>query len=315
MRRFHFVSVLLLIVASSVNAQQVIYGTILNSDSIPLFGVNIYQEAFYNSTRSNPEGKFRFVVDTTLKQQLIFEKEGYRIYSLDLSDSLQVPILISMEAEGIKYRPHWSPRGWGMKFNIDVLTEDFSAFTSDLGVENVETLNRVAGIFNGELTIKGRHIRTGFLWGYIQTSNSDPDSINIELRNTVVGISFAHLLIDKNRFYLYPKFTFKNYRYRLLNGIAADEIPLTNFMKNKDFDLRINQNIGSVGFEFGFKFRTKRMVAHAYNVVGLYGGYAFKMSRKPFVRSVLSTIETTNTLTVRPLNLGVFFSSNIEAKY
>jgi len=316
MKRIVYVILLLGILLESSQAQQVVFGRVKNENDNPLVDVNVFQQQYYNMSRTDSRGIFSYVVDSSLVDTLTFDRVGYAPFQIAITDTMTSPVHIELQVDEEEWRRvtnrHWSPQGGGLRFNADIITEKFDAFEKDLGRENIETLNRMAGIFSMELLMKGRYLQTGFSFGFIETDNVDPDSINIDLRNTLVGLSLSYLLIDQAKFYLYPNFSFKHYRYRLINSQFEDDLTLSQFVTNPDWDLRLNQSVGVVGFESGFKFRTKNMVETAYWAIGAYGGYLFKLHGRPVIRSTQSRILPNETIDVRNFNFGIFFSMNFQ---
>ena len=295
-------------------AQQVIYGRVKNEAGNPISDVNVFQKQYYNITRTDSRGIFSYVVDSTLVDTLTFDRPGYAGLKLPIRDTTMSPVHMVLQIDESEWRrgmtPHWSPQGGGLRFNTDIVREKFDAFENELGRENIETLNRMAGIFSMELLIKGRYLQTGFSFGYLETNNSQPDSINIDLRNSVVGLSLSYLLVDRPKFYLYPNFSLKHYRYRLLNSQAEEDQVLSQFITQPNWDLRINQTVGVLGLETAYKFRVKKMVETSHMAMGLYGGYLFKLHKNPVIRSVQSKILSTQAIDIKNFNIGIFISMN-----
>jgi len=230
------------------SAQSVIYGRVKNEVGNPISDVNVFQKPFFNMSRTDNRGIFSYVVDSTLVDTIKFDRLGYIPFQLAITDTMTNPIHITLTIDEDDWRRvtnrHWSPQGGGLRFNADIVTEKFDAFESELGLENIETLNRMAGLFSMEILVKGRHLQTGFSFGYLETDNVEPDSININLRNSVVGLNLAYLLIDKPKFYLYPSFALKHYRYRLINSQFEEDLTLTQFVllvwkRHLNFELKI----------------------------------------------------------------------------
>ena len=147
MKQLVYVILLLGISLEYSSAQQILYGRVKNEAGYPVRDVNVFQKEFFNMSRTDSRGIFNYTVDSTLVDTLFFQRDGYVGAQLVISDTLSSPLHIAMITDegGWEYRGqrHWSPQGGGWRFNAEILPRKYDVFQEELGLENIETLNRV----------------------------------------------------------------------------------------------------------------------------------------------------------------------------
>jgi hypothetical protein len=315
--------VISLIQVTPLWSQNILLGLVNNEQNRPIIGAKISQVPgdFEKIANTDKDGIFHLLLDKNEPNNIIVSALGYHSTQVDSIFQHQGVLLITLKENPnfihSKYleRSYYKNRGSGLYGLIDIVDEDFSAFESALGKENVYTLNRMETTFNMELAFMHERWHYGLLGGFLFTSNRDPDSIDIELNNSVFGLNLGYRVIDHERFFLMPNASFKAYKYRLINSDLRDDDQLEPYIRQgRDLDIRIWQPTAFLGATLAFKFDGKIKGDFQFWTLGLYGGYLLKLREKPHINGVRSSLNTDAKIEVNPFNFGLFISANFDPK-
>jgi len=210
-----------------------------------------------------------------------------------------------------QFKYEQSPYGFGAYFQADVLPKDFNDFRDILKSYNVDLINMSRGSFIWCLKGRYKGYIVGLKFGLGTQGNYNHDSLKIEFNTTIYGISFGYNIINNYYLTLSPFVDLKWYRYRLLNGNKENEISLTDYMKDRDLDLRFNQALVIGGVNIEYKFHRDFIISYNYWTVGLYAGYVIKLNDKPLIYSKYNRLIYDGKINYYNINAGLYFSFNI----
>jgi len=201
---------------------------------------------------------------------------------------------------------------FGPYFGVDVTQHDFNDFESALNSYNTELLNRRNTPLFWGIAGNLKHYTLGLQFGTLNQEGNNHDSLKIKLNKTIYGINFGYNLIDNKQWVISPLVSFKWYRYRLLNSSINDEIPLTDYLQNRDLDIRINQAICVTGINIAYKSYRYSILPCDFWTVGLQGGYPFKLHDKPLVFSKQNRLTSDHKIDSGKYYLTFYFSLNFQ---
>jgi len=201
---------------------------------------------------------------------------------------------------------------FGPYFGVDVTQHDFNDFESALNSYNTELLNRRNTPLLWGIAGNLKHYTLGLQYGTLNQEGNNHDTLKIKLNKTIYGINFGYNLIDNKRWVISPLVSFKWYRYRLLNSSINDEIPLTDYLLNRDLDIRINQAICITGINIAYKSYKYSILPCDFWTVGLQGGYPFKLHDKPLVFSKQNRLTSDYKIDSGRYYLTFYFSLNFQ---
>lgn len=204
----------------------------------------------------------------------------------------------------------YSPSLWAMELMFDAgfLAFDFDEFETILGDFNVEELGGNAGSANFELGFYIKKLYAGFSVGFSGNGIEEYDSLNVEVIKNQYGLHFGYSLFNTRRFHIVPEVALKWNRFRLLNSFKERQMPIEQYIRDRDLDLRINQVTGHVGVRVSYKFNSPDYWSSAYLTLGAYAGYAFKLTDEPWVYSERNRLVTDKQLNLNPFSFGIQFS-------
>ena len=97
-------------------------------------------------------------------------------------------------------------------------------------------------------------------------------------------------------------------KFRLQNYPDERRVPLENYLADREIDLRFNQVVAMAGLNLEYKFYSGINGMSDYWSLGIYGGYAVKLNRKPWIRSDGNRITTDNEIRLKPFTAGISVS-------
>ena len=195
---------------------------------------------------------------------------------------------------------------------IDYLPSNFNDFESLLGKYNVSAMNTPNGTLDFELGTTYKKYYFGLCYGFVSGGNYDTDSLNVEFKESQYGLSLGYKLIDSKRIAITPKLGIKLHRYKLLNNSIKYEIPIEQYINDRDLDIRFNQYVGLVGLDLSYKFYNKSLLIFDYWAIGFSSGYVVKLNYKTFIYSRGNRLTNNNTIQIGDYNLGLYCSFNFK---
>ncbi|MEI6089022.1 MAG: hypothetical protein WCR42_01080 [bacterium] len=320
----------LIFIALSINVlaqERIITGRVFRKPNIPLTNVQISQPNSYNLSYTDRYGVFHLVIIERYEKTLNLKLDGFvpktiaidsakSNYSIELvADTTQ----ILSEINGVEYgtpniqAKEYNPSariGVDYNFIIDLMFNDFKSFEPLLGVENVDLLNSSGSNLVHELALNYHRFSYGLSFGYCKFTDSN-GIIDRNLHNYQYAIRFGYNILQTWHFTITPLVRLKWQIINLHNSDFGEEIPLEQYLTNKELDLKFNQLIGFVGCNFAYKFNWAYV---GYNKVGIgmYGGYILKLNDNPWVYSEEKHLITDKKIDVKNFNFGLYFTFYFE---
>ncbi len=173
--------------------------------------------------------------------------------------------------------------GFNIFIQADLVYHNFDAFKPILEAYNTDLMNS-PGLFCFGFGLTHKKWSPELDFGFSKNSGGN-DSLNIRFNTTRYGLGLGYNLINSKRFLISPKTSIYWTRYRLINS-NKEEVPLEQYVFNRDLDIRFNQLSGFVGLDIAYKFHDLfPWIPSTYWTIGFYGGYIFNINEKPWVFS------------------------------
>lgn len=201
---------------------------------------------------------------------------------------------------------------YGVNLGVDMILYNFNEFQPALKSYNTEILNLPTTPLLWGISGKYNHYTLGLQFGSLINEENNHDSLEIKLIKTVYGINFGYNLIDNKHWEISPLVSLKWYRYRLLNSSKNDEIPLNDYLRDRDLDLRINQAMCITGMNIAYKSYKYSFLPCDFWTVGLQGGYLFKLHDKPLLFTKQNKLTSDYKINYENFYLAFYFSFNFK---
>ncbi len=211
---------------------------------------------------------------------------------------------VTTEIEPLKF-------GFISYLQVGLVYNDFDAFKPVLREWNIDVMNEVKGVLVFGMTGTYKRWLAGLDFGFSNNEDYNHDSLNITFNTTQYGIHFGYNLINSKRFLITSKASVQWHRYRLINS-KKDDVSLAQYLPERDLDVRFNQLTGFLGLNLSYKFCRYNILPCSYWTAGLYGGYIFKLNKKPWVYSPDKRLLNENEIDMKNFTFGVYFSYNFE---
>lgn len=203
---------------------------------------------------------------------------------------------------------------FGAYFTAEYISDDFSDFKTELKSYNTDILNRSVSPLLFGITGNLNHYTLGLQFGSVTEDGNNHDSLKIKLNTTIYGVNLGYNLIDNRHWVVSPLISLKWYRYRLLNSPKNDQVSLTDYLLNRDIDIRINQGVCIAGINVAYKFYKHFILPCDFWTVGLQGGYPFKLHDSPLVYSKQNRLTSDNNINYGKYYLTFYFSFNMRTR-
>lgn len=239
--------------------------------------------------------------------------EGYKSVSIELKDTIDQPMIITMKSDNITtvsspyIRDQYPENRFGFFecLLIDMLAGDFSEYESIIGSYNVDALNKSIGSYGCELAGTYKRFFAGINIGINFNNDTDHDSLEIECNTTQYGLHFGYHLVDSKRLFISPQVSFKWNKYRLQNFNKDKRIPLEQYIADRDLDMRFNQATGFLGLNTSYKIYYNDSWSCDYWTIGIYGGYMFKLNERPWTYSKGNRLTSDYEINMKHYNIGI----------
>lgn len=321
MKKFILLALLFLIPANSI-AQETIIGFIVDEYGEPIPFVSVYQKNSQNSNLSSTDGSFHVSVEIQHSRKLIFTHSGYELLEYNLDESPTQPLRITLKKRIDRSRYNQSPyntikpgpKQWHLSFYFDWMSFDFQAIENEVGIENIDFLNKQDLILGAELGFTNNRFYHGYTAGLFLNTNTQNDSIKKEVNKSLFGFQLGYKIIDSKVVVFSPNAGIRWYKYRLLNYDKESKIPFNQFLnQRRDLDLRFNHAIAHLGANLSFKIKEKNKDKNSsgYWTFGIYANYLFKIHPHPIIYTKRNRLTSNKKINLQNLNIGVHFTGNI----
>ncbi len=308
--------VVLWLISLGATAQvTLITGVIKDQRGVPIVGATICQVATTNCTAADRNGIFHLLPETSKELNLKVECLGFNPVEVVITEATSFPLNISLTPmyypdEFFKeesYSDHGKSPIIRSSLSLDVVFADFAEFSHLLGSYNTDIMDYFS-ITGPEFGASFSRVYFGFGLGMGYSYNNDHDTLIINLNNTAYKLNIGFDLVNAGRIRLTPMVSLRWLKYRLQNYDADRKISLPSYLEDRDLDLRFNQTIAVAGLNIEYLIYSKTIVPSDYWSVGLFGGYATKLNRKPWIYSKGNRIITDDKINLKPLTFGITIS-------
>lgn len=194
-----------------------------------------------------------------------------------------------------------------MSFGYQTMQENYDEFTTELGADNVELLNRVRNLYTIEFGSAIDRYFISYKIGFNYKSNKDLDSVLLKNNNVLVGLNFGYDLVNSTRFSVVPSLVVNYQNVGLRNANKQEEIPLSSYMAEKDVHLNFNQFYGMMKFNLYYKFRNNDRIKEFFTA-GVEAGYIVKLNNKSMIRANDNKLQTSARTSIDNLYIGFSIS-------
>jgi hypothetical protein len=285
--------ILLLAGALRLSAQGTsVSGTIIDQRGVTIVGVTVCQKNTSNCTVADRNGMFYLVLEPDKEMRLRVECLGFNPVEIALNETTTYPLkitLVPMYLSNDIYAADYNSEnttGAAMRWtvNIDALSTDFSQFSSSIGSYNTDIMDKFR-VIGPELGVSFSRIYAGIGMGFGLSRKQEYDSLVLDMNNTAYYLNFGYDVIKATRLRLTPLLSVRWLRSRLLNYANEKKIPLSQYLDERDLDLRFNQTIAVAGINLEALMYNDAYVNGEYWSIGLFGGYAMKLNQEPWMYS------------------------------
>jgi len=290
-------------------------GIVTDHRNVPIVGVRVCQVSSTSCTVTDMNGAFHLMLEPDKARHLNITCPGFNPAEKVISDTTAFPVKISLLPMYMpdevftndfpeNERPDVISRS---ALSLDLLFSNFSEFSSQLGSFNTDAMDYFA-VTGPELGASFPRFYTGFgiAWGY--SYRNDYDTVSVDLNNTQYKLSFGYDIISSHRIRMTPLVSLRWLKYRLRNYSTEKKVPLEEYIRNREIDLRFNQAIAVAGINLEYLMYSGQGARSDYWSLGLFGGYALKLNGKPWVRSDGNRITTTGAIRLQPFTAGFSIS-------
>jgi hypothetical protein len=309
---------LLLMAAMSlpVSAQgTAVTGTVTDHRNVPVVGVRVCQAGSANCTATDMSGMFHLALDQEIESKLIVTCPGFISAEVGIDETTAFPVRVTLipmylEAESWADETELNPETkivTRSSIGFDAILTDFSEFTGLLGSHNTEAMDYFA-VTGPEIGVSLPRFYTGFGIGMGYTYKEDYDTLVVDLKNTLFKLNLGYDIISSRRIRMTPMISLRLMKYRLRNYAGERKVPLEDYLREKETDLRFNQAMAVAGLNLEYIMYSGNRGMSDYWSVGIFGGYAVKLNRKPWIRSDGNRITTDSAIRLNPLTAGISIS-------
>jgi hypothetical protein len=184
---------------------------------------------------------------------------------------------------------------------------DFNDFSSLIGSYNTDLMDLFV-VAGPEIGCSFSGVYTGLSLEFGYDYSDDHDSLIVSLFVTAFGLNLGYDIIDSPALRLTPMLSLRWLRFRLLNYDNDRKIPLSQYLEERNLDMRFNQLTLTTGMNLDYKFYYDNANKDRYWSVGLYGGYLFKLSKSPWLYSYGNRLTTDRVIDIGHFAFGISVS-------
>lgn len=312
MKKVLITALVCLMTLAGTSQEKLITGRVFDQEgyAIPTAVVQQVNTSNYNST--DIYGAFHLFLAERTPRALRIDREGFVSVEIAQLDTVTAPLHIVMMTDG-DYEispPEFKGNGSAFFLKADFLFPDFQRYDHLLGDENIDLMNRAGGTFTLGLDLIFNKVAYGISFGFASAEDEIEDELSLEFNTSRYGIHVGYHLINSRRLMVEPRFTIQWDRFRLLNYDAEGRIPISNYLDQRDIDLRLNQTYAIAGVNLAYKIYNTGAFNSNFFTVGLYGGYLFKLNENPWLYSRRNRLSGAERIDFEDFMIGIFFTIN-----
>lgn len=294
---------------------KVVTGIVKDNRDVPIVGARVCQVNSTNCTVADMNGIFHLLMESDKEMNLNITCLGFNPAEAAISDTTTFPVTINLtpmyfpeETFSYDFRDYTNPDIIARSaFSLDILMSDFSEFEALLGSFNTNAMDYFA-VTGPELGASFPRFYAGLGLGMGYRYKDDIDTVVVDLNNTQFKLSLGYDLISSHRIRMTPMISLRWLKYRLRNYSSERKVPLQNYLQEKETDLRFNQTAAVIGLNLEYLMYSGNAGVSDYWSVGIFGGYAVKLNRKPWIWSDGNRITTNNAIRLDPFTAGISVS-------
>lgn len=290
-------------------------GTVTDHRNVPVIGVRVCQTGSANCNSTDMNGMFHLVLDPEIERKITATCPGFISAEVRIDETTEFPVRVTLipmylEAETWADDSEFAP-GKSIvsrsSIGFDAILTDFSEFTGLLGSHNTEAMDYFA-VTGPEIGASFPRFYTGFGIGMGYNYKEDYDTLVVDLKNTLFKLSLGYDIISSRRIRMTPMVSLRLMKSRLRNYPGESRVKLEDYLREKETDLRFNQAMAVAGLNLEYLMYSGNRGMSDYWSIGLFGGYAVKLNRKPWIRSDGNRITTDSAIRLNPLTAGISIS-------
>ncbi|MCU0458837.1 MAG: carboxypeptidase-like regulatory domain-containing protein [Bacteroidales bacterium] len=293
----------------------VVTGIIKDNRDVPIVGARVCQVNSTNCTVADMNGIFHLLMEPDKEMSLNVTCLGFNPAEAAVSDTTTFPLIISLtpmyfpeETFSDDFREYTNPDIIARSaLSLDIVLSDFSEFASLLGTFNTDALDYFA-VTGPELGASFPRFYAGLGLGMGYSYKDDIDTVAVDLNNTQFKLSLGYDIISSHRIRMTPMVSLRWLKYRLRNYSSERKVPLQTYLQEKETDLRFNQTAAVIGLNLEYLMYSGNAGVGDHWSVGIFGGYAMKLNRKPWIWSDGNRITTDRSIRLDPFTAGISIS-------
>ncbi len=290
----------------------VVTGMIMDNRQVPIVGATVCQINTANCTAADINGIFHILLETGKEMNLQVKCLGFNPVEVIIDESTTFPVKITMSSmyvpEDFYVTDNLSNDGtraaMRSSLSLNAVFTDFAEFTSDLGAHNTDLMDYFS-VIGPELGVTVSRLYFGFGLGMGYNYKDDYDTLIIDLKNTSYRLTLGYDLVSSRRVRLTPLISVRWLKYRLMNYPGDRKITLTNYLSERDIDIRFNQAIAIAGLNMEYIMYSAAPGRGDYWSIGAEGGYAVKLNRTPWVYSKGNRLMTDRQIGLNHFTVGL----------
>lgn len=309
--KFILLVILFLFSVLSIRGQnQEVSGIVVSSlDFTPLNNVEVCINYEFHCINTTNRGRFFTLISNDFKiDSITFSRDGYRDTTLYFDGSIPDLIKVVMDT-GITYslvEPSDKPfLGGALSIGVDYAKIDFGEFAPYFPEGSIDSLeaNQLMLQFNLDMIIN--RFQFGFRFGMSGGEDEQlNDSIQTKTGSNLYDLHCSYSILRTRLITLGPMVGLKWYRYRLQIFDSRDEILLTNYLNDRELDIRFNQLSSFVGLNFMLKQNDGNHSGGF--IIGGYIGYLIPLSSQPWIRTKHNKLYAFEEVNLPQLNFGIY---------
>lgn len=263
-------------------------------------------------------GAFHLLVEDGQSLNIKARSYGYLDRTLRLDSFPEEPIIINLVADStilnlqtpLKNKKWYNTHPTTLSMGVSFHQIKYDEFESLLGQDNTEAL-RLGGLqFTLDYGKVFKRVYAALEFGISFPVTREESGVDIETNSNLFGMHLGYELVNSRISYILPKLSFKRYRMRLINSPDSNEnIPLQNFLQDKDLDLRFIHHLADLGLTIGYKYRKEDWIPGAFIIFGVHSGYAISLNNNVNIKGLRSSISSEENIQIKRLHLNFFFRS------